>query len=104
MLVFEFALIKIVLHQEVLLELVKFTSDLQVHLEDLQNIVDTSNAPDFKRRLSSLSETIVVHSSLSVKQQPSSKYYLMLLPPPPILHRRITLSPYRLGLSCSASS
>ncbi|KAI4459978.1 vacuolar protein sorting-associated protein vps13 [Holotrichia oblita] len=69
MLSFEFALIKIVLHQEVLLELVKFTSDLQVQLEELQNTVDTFRASDFKRRLSSISDTLVVRSSMTTKPQ-----------------------------------
>ncbi|KRT85331.1 hypothetical protein AMK59_1583, partial [Oryctes borbonicus] len=73
LLTLEFAILKITLHQEVLLELVKYTSDLQVQLEDLQSHSTASASVDskqkLKRTLSNISDNLGVRSSVNLMKK-----------------------------------
>lgn len=66
----EFALLEVVLHQEVLQDLVKYATDLQVQIEDIQPLNAKSlevvgSGSTLKRTLSTLSDGLMGHSSSS---------------------------------------
>ncbi|GJQ73818.1 hypothetical protein Trydic_g18756, partial [Trypoxylus dichotomus] len=79
----EFALLNINLHQEVLLELVKYTNDIQVQLEDMQALSVTKASTDskqtLKRTISSISDTLAARSSV-IKRKPvdTTKTHLVI--------------------------